>query len=264
MVDYKVKIMILTQDENVYLPTSIATICQRFADDIVCVVTCPPMSTHGGAITGFFKHLMLFGFKGSFLLGVRVLRAKFGAMMPVTKKNQFFSMKQVADYFDVPHYQVSNVDLPHFHDLIDEYAPDLLISMSCPQIIRKAIRNKLSMGCINVHGAPLPKYRGLMPAFWVLKNGENKTAVTVHDLAEKLDDGDILVQKDVDITTQDTWNSLVIKTKMAGAEALIDAILQIKDSNVVRRPNLQEESTYFGFPTHRDRASFLRSGRSFF
>lgn len=222
------------------------------------------MSTHGGSITGFLKHFMLFGLKGSFLLGVRVLKAKVGAMLPGNKRQQLYSMKQVANYFNIPDYQVANVNSIAFHDLIDEYAPDLLISMSCPQIIRKGIRNKLPMGCINVHGAPLPKYRGLMPAFWVLKNGENKTAVTVHDLAEKLDDGDILVQKDIDITSQDTWDSLVVKTKKAGAEALIDAITQIKHFKVERRPNLDEDATYFGFPTYKDRVAFLRVGRCFF
>jgi len=258
------RIIILTQDEKLYLPTAIATICERFADEIVCIVTCPPMSTHGGFIAGFFKHFMLFGLKGSFLLGVRVLKAKLGAMCTDTKRQQFFAIKQLAKYFDIPDYQVSNVNTVHFHDLIDQFAPDLLISMSCPQVIRKATRNKFAMGCINVHGAPLPKYRGLMPAFWVLRNGENKTAVTVHDLAEKLDDGDILVQKDIDITPQDTWDSLVTKTKKAGAEALIDAILQIKQFKVERRPNTEEEATYFSFPTYRDRVAFLRAGRSFF
>ena len=120
------------------------------------------------------------------------------------------------------------------------------------------------MGCINVHGAPLPKYRGLMPAFWMLRNSETKTAVSVHDLRAKLDDGDILVQREVDISPDDTWDTLVQRTKAIGATALIDAIRQIKDGSVQRKPNREEDATYYSFPTASDRKAFLATGRRFF
>ena len=144
------------------------------------------------------------------------------------------------------------------------HKPDLLISISCPQIIGKKIRDRIAMGCINVHGAPLPKYRGMMPSFWALKNGECKTASTVHDLEAKLDDGDILVQQEVDITIDDTWDSLVRKTKTQAAQALILAIKQIKEGTVQRKPNREEDSTYYAFPTAKDRKAFIRAGKLFF
>ena len=103
-----------------------------------------------------------------------------------------------------------------------------------------------------------------MPAFWALCNGETKTAVSVHDLAAKLDDGDILVQREVDISRDDTWDTLVRKTKAVGAYALIDAIHQIKDGSVERMPNLEEHATYYSFPTAKDRKAFLAAGRHFF
>ncbi len=120
------------------------------------------------------------------------------------------------------------------------------------------------MGCINVHGAPLPKYRGMMPSFWALQNGENKTAVTVHDLEAKLDDGDILVQQEVEIAPDETWDSLVRKTKAQGAQALILAIKQIKEGTVHRKANREEDATYYSFPTAKDRKAFLQAGRRFF
>lgn len=103
-----------------------------------------------------------------------------------------------------------------------------------------------------------------MPAFWVLRNGEAKTATTVHDLGAKLDDGDIILQRKVEITPEDTWDSLVRKTKAAGTQALIEAVEQIKDGSVKRKPNLEEEATYFSFPTAKDRKAFIQAGRRFF
>ncbi|MCF6176051.1 MAG: hypothetical protein L3J71_09825 [Victivallaceae bacterium] len=95
--------------------------------------------------------------------------------------------------------------------MLDDYQPDLFVSISCPQIIRKKLRERFVNGCINVHGAPLPKYRGLMPAFWMLKNNETEGAATVHVLDERLDDGDIILQQKVSISSEDTWDSMVKK-----------------------------------------------------
>ena len=102
-----------------------------------------------------------------------------------------------------------------------------------------------------------------MPSFWVMRNGETETAVTVHYLEAKLDDGDILIQRKVKIDPDDTWDSLVRKIKTAGAEALIEAIQNIKDGTVKRKPNLEGKATYFSFPTSADKRIFLALGRRF-
>lgn len=259
------RIIVLTQNENLYLPNSFAIVCKAIKDDVVCIVVSPAMSTHGGALKGFMKHFRLFGFKGTWIMGWRVITAKLKAkLLKPTTTGPFYSIKQVADAFKVPYYAIPRISDPSFLALIAKYQPQLLISISCPQIIGKKIRDQLPMGCINVHGAPLPKYRGLMPAFWVLRNSEAKTATTVHDLGAKLDDGDIILQREVEITPEDTWDSLVRKTKAAGAQALIDAVRQIKDGSVKRKPNLEEEATYFSFPTAKDRKAFIQAGRRFF
>jgi methionyl-tRNA formyltransferase len=159
---------------------------------------------------------------------------------------------------------VTRLKTSQFTAVLDKHQPDLLISISCPQIIGKSIRDRLPMGCINVHGAPLPRYRGLMPTFWVLRNNESKTATTVHDLTAKLDDGDILQQREIEILPEDTWDSLVRRTKEAGADLLIQTIKQIKAGTVLRRPNPEAESTYFSFPAAADKRAFFALGRRFF
>ena len=195
----------------------------------------------------------------------RVIAAKLRAKLcKPTEEGPFSSIRQVADGFGVPYHYVPKVGGEQFLDLLEEYKPDLLISISCPQVIGKKVRDRIPMGCINVHGAPLPKYRGLMPAFWVLRNGETKTATSVHDLMAKLDDGEILLQKEVTITPEDTWDSLVTKTKAEGARALVEAIRQIKEGAVQRKPNREEDATYYSFPSAEDRKAFVKAGRRFF
>lgn len=259
------KILILTQNENLYLPSSFAQVCQAFPDEIACIVIAPAMSTHGGPLKGFLKHFNLFGWMGTCIMGSRVITAKLKSLITRPKvQGPFYSIQSVAAAFKIPLLCVNKLTEPAFFQALDHYQPELLISISCPQIIGKKIRERFPKGCINVHGAPLPKYRGLMPAFWVLLKGEKATATTVHDLSGKLDDGDILVQREVRIEETDTWDSLVKRTKKEGASALIEAIQRIKEGKISRRPNLEAESTYFSFPTSSDRKAFLASGRRFF
>jgi methionyl-tRNA formyltransferase len=259
------KLLILTQNENLYLPQAFAKVCEAFRSEVACIVIAPAMSTHGGPVKGLLKHWTLFGTYGTLVLTRRVLwnkcRSRFESPSSLGPQH---SIENVARAFQVQCFHVKKVNHPDFYQLIDRFQPDLLISISCPQVIGRRARQRFSLGAINVHGAPLPKYRGLMPAFWALRNQEPQTAVTVHDLADKLDNGQILVQKPVEITSDETWDSLVKKTKLAGAEALIDAIEQIRAGTVQRRPNRDEDATYFSFPTKADRQAFRAAGRRFF
>lgn len=259
------RIIIVTQAENLYLPGSFARVCRAFPSSVVCIAAAPAMSTHGGPLRGLVRHLRLFGLRGSATLGWRVIQAKAKAMVTSPgKKGPFHSIGQVAHAWDIPYHSIRSLKSTEFGSLLDRYQPDLLVSISCPQIIGKGIRDRLPLGSINVHGGPLPRYRGLLPAFWALRNGESKTAVTVHDLAARLDDGDILQQREVKILPEDTWDTLVRRTKGVGADLLIQAIGQIRDGTAVRRPNSESESTYFSFPTADDKRAFLATGRRFF
>jgi methionyl-tRNA formyltransferase len=259
------RILIVTQDERLYLPRSFASVCAAFPGWVVAMVAAPPLSTHGGAVRGLWRHLRLFGIRGTGTLTTRIagawLRSK---VRQPGRDGPFHSIEHVARAWDIPYHRVAHLKGEEFSAILDRYVPELLVSISCPQIIGKAVRDRLPLGSINVHGAPLPRYRGLMPAFWVLRNGEATTAVTVHELAAHLDDGDILAQREVPIGPDETWDSLVRRTKEAGAELLIETIERIADGTVARRPNPQSEATYFSFPTSQDRRAFLAAGRRFF
>jgi methionyl-tRNA formyltransferase len=259
------KLFVVTQDENVYLPRSIAAVCRAFSGDVTAIVSAPAMSTHGGKMPGFMRHFRLFGVRGSATLGLRVVAAKLRALRGRPGPDgPFNSMRHVAQAFGVPYVHVDRLKSPEFVAAVDRHGGDLLISASCPQIIGKQIRDKFTAGAINLHSSPLPRYRGLMPAFWVLRNNEKETAITVHELAAKLDDGDILAQQPIPIAPDETWDSMVRKTKEAGAELLIDTIRRIANGTVERHPNSEAEATYFSFPTAADKRAFLEAGHRFF
>jgi methionyl-tRNA formyltransferase len=137
------------------------------------------------------------------------------------------------------------------------------VSILGNQIFKKPLLELAPMGCINLHTALLPKYRGLMPTFWVLKNNESHTGVSVFFVDEGIDSGPIIVQKKIKIANS-TQKELIIKTKRIGMELIAQSINLIKNNDVNLIPNPKSEMTYFSFPKREDVEHFLKSGKNFF
>ena len=146
---------------------------------------------------------------------------------------------------------------------IANHKPDLLISIQGNQIFKKDLINLAPKGCINLHTALLPKYRGLMPSFWVLKNKEKKTGVSVFFVNEGIDSGPILVQREIYIDDM-TQSELISKSKQIGMECIIDALNKILVGDISTIANNDDEMTYYGFPERKDVIEFRKAGAKFF
>ena len=102
-----------------------------------------------------------------------------------------------------------------------------------------------------------------MPTFWVLKNGEQYTGVSVFFVDEGIDSGPIIVQKKIKINNV-SQSELINITKKLGMDAIIEAINLIYDDNVDLITNNNSEMSYFTFPTRKDVIEFKRNGKKFF
>jgi len=146
---------------------------------------------------------------------------------------------------------------------ISDHDPDLLISIQGNEIFKDPIISLAPNGCLNLHTALLPKYRGLMPSFWVLKNREEKTGVSVFFVDEGIDSGPILVQREVFINDM-TQAQLITITKQVGMECIIEALNRILIGDISTLPNEDNDMTYFGFPEREDVLEFQKAGAKFF
>jgi len=117
------------------------------------------------------------------------------------------------------------------------------------------------MGCINIHNAPLPKYRGMLPNFWQMYHDERAIGITIHEINPKIDEGRIILQKHVAIRPNETLDSLIKRTKRIGAHFMIEAINMIKAGSVTYLENDPEKGSYFSFPTREDVKEFKRRGK---
>ena len=100
------------------------------------------------------------------------------------------SVRDAAKKNRIPFRVITNSNDPAYVQHIRELQPDLIISYSAPQVIRDELLGVPKYGVINVHGALLPDYRGLLPSFWYLYKDEKLGGATVHYMSAKIDDGD--------------------------------------------------------------------------
>ena len=115
-------------------------------------------------------------------------------------RRRFYSIAQLANAYGIPYEHVDNPNKPEFTDALQQRSPDLLISVACPYILKEKLLGIPPRGCINIHHAPLPRYKGMMPTFWQLYHGEQQLGVTIHYMAAKVDEGDALLQESLPVT----------------------------------------------------------------
>jgi methionyl-tRNA formyltransferase len=164
----------------------------------------------------------------------------------------------------VPCEVVPRVNAPAFVERLRGTGVDLLVSIACPQRFGAALLAVPRLGAINLHGALLPRYQGLLPSFWVLAKGEAETGVTVHWMDEAIDHGDILLQERFPIGPGDTVHSLVTRSKVGvGRRLLVDAIDRIERGTASRTPMDNALASYFSYPDDAAVREFRARGRRF-
>ena len=150
---------------------------------------------------------------------------------------------------NIPVRDVADVNASDFVVDLRRLGVDLIVSLNTPQRLKPPILTLPTHGCVNVHFGMLPRYRGLLPVFHALMNGEPSFGVTVHVMDEKLDNGDILAQRAVPIRSSDTLDSLYPRGFAVGSELLAETIDACERGALVRRPNSEAEKTYHSYPS---------------
>jgi len=127
---------------------------------------------------------------------------------------------------------------------IERLRPDLIVTAAYGQILPKKVLDIPRLGCINVHGSLLPKYRGGAPIQHAIMNGESVTGVTIMYMAEGMDTGDMISKVEVPILPEDDTGTLFGKLSAAGAELLRQTVPQLAEGRVQAVPQNHEEATY--------------------
>ncbi|MFA6293150.1 MAG: bifunctional UDP-4-amino-4-deoxy-L-arabinose formyltransferase/UDP-glucuronic acid oxidase ArnA [Victivallales bacterium] len=163
------------------------------------------------------------------------------------KENIWFrSAAETASKYKIPVYAPADVNSDVWVKKIESLKPDIIFSFYYRDMIKPAILGIPPQGCLNLHGSRLPAYRGRCPINWVLVNGEKETGVTLHYMTPRPDDGDIVAQEKITISSKDTALSLHRKADAAAAKMLEKFIPKLKTGKTRRIQQDNSKASYFG------------------
>jgi methionyl-tRNA formyltransferase len=149
-------------------------------------------------------------------------------------------VKVLAESRGIPVYQPNDASGKDSVTYLKRLNADLFVVVAFGQILKKEVLELPKIYSVNVHGSLLPKYRGAAPTNWAIINGESSTGVTVIKLNEKMDEGDMILKKEIAIDKEDTNVTLSEKLSDLGADALIEAMELISSGSA--RPEKQNAS----------------------
>ncbi len=159
-------------------------------------------------------------------------------------KPAFTPVKQAAVENNIPVYTPKRIKEAEFTAELKTIACDVIVVVAFGQILPKEILDYPQYGCINVHASLLPRWRGAAPMQWAILAGDKKTGITTMQMDEGLDTGNMLLQQEVEITPEETGESLHDKMAAMGSGILLETLERISAGTL--HPTVQEEkkSTY--------------------
>jgi methionyl-tRNA formyltransferase len=245
-----VNVVYLTTDDPLYLPAFFDRVLSA-RDDAAAVFAVPPLYKNQSTSAAARRYFRTFGAAATVGLATRTASAK------VRRQ----SIAAACERHGVRYEEIADVNDPAFLDQLRRLGTDLIVSVSCPQIFHKPLIELAPQGCLNIHGAILPEYRGVMPSFWMLANGEKVAGVSIFFVNEDIDGGDLCGQRIFEIGEHETLDEFLRRSKAVAADLLLDVLRDIDDGSVSRRPLELGKGSYFSWPGREDVRRFRAAGR---
>lgn len=144
-------------------------------------------------------------------------------------------VKEYALEKNIPVYQPIKVrNNSEFIEEVKKMNPDVICVVAYGKILPEELLKIPKLGCINVHGSLLPKYRGAAPIQWAVINGDKKTGITTMYMDVGMDTGDMILKKEVDIGDNETTGELWDRLAKIGGELLVETLNKIEDGTAPR------------------------------
>jgi methionyl-tRNA formyltransferase len=174
--------------------------------------------------------------------------------------------ERVALTTDVPveHYRFADFHDPDCLEAITAFSPDLGV-VAGTYILREQVFSIPRLGCINLHSGKVPKYRGSMPAFWELFNGETEVGITIHRVISRLDAGEVLRQETFPLDPVppgdvfkylDRYQREVLRPN--GVRMLVETVRSIGDGTIMGWQQDDGAARTYRLPTNREKLELRR------
>ena len=150
--------------------------------------------------------------------------------------------KVVAEKYNIPVYQPEKIRKEY--DFVKELNPDLILTLAYGQIVPQGLLDIPKLGCINLHGSLLPKYRGAAPIQYALINSEKKTGMTLMKMVKEMDAGEMYATEEVEIADEDNATSLFEKMGDVALKLILRVLPDYLDGKLPGVPQDESQVTF--------------------
>lgn len=151
--------------------------------------------------------------------------------------------KKLAEEHGIPVFQPTKMKDGTALEMMKSLSPDLVVVAAYGRILPKDLLEVPPLGCVNVHGSLLPKYRGAAPIQWSVINGDAVTGVTTMYMAEGMDTGDMILKLETEIGADETAGELFDRLAVLGADSIEKTLELFDNGSVPRTPQNDAEAT---------------------
>tara|TARA_Y100001936_G_scaffold252558_1_gene312720 strand:- start:4263 stop:5198 length:936 start_codon:yes stop_codon:yes gene_type:complete len=154
------------------------------------------------------------------------------------------AVKVIAQKHKITLLQPHSLKQSEIYKQLNNIGADIMVVAAYGLILPKAVLNIPRFGCINIHASLLPHWRGAAPIQRAILAGEKETGITIMQMDQGLDTGDILFQKNIPIFNKDNTNTLFNKLATLGAECLITTLDLLKNKKIIATPQTETGMSY--------------------
>lgn len=155
----------------------------------------------------------------------------------------FSPVKEAALAAGIPVHQPEKIRQPEAQELLQRIAPDAIVIIAYGQIIPARLLPIPRLGWINLHASLLPKYRGAAPINWAIVNGETKTGITTMRIDAGMDTGDVLLQREMEISATETTPELAARMAESGAQLMVETLRGLEAETITPQPQNHDEAS---------------------
>lgn len=170
------------------------------------------------------------------------------------------SIEKLGVAASIPLFETSSVNDPAYLERLRGLKLDAVVSVAAPEIFKAGILSIPRLGCVNIHNGKLPKYRGMMPNFWQLLEGERSSSMTIHEMVERLDAGRVIAEREFPLHQKDSLDRVIVGTKREGARFMIETLRALAAGSTNPTPLDMSIARYYKFPKPEDVAKFRALG----
>ncbi|MBQ7766224.1 MAG: methionyl-tRNA formyltransferase [Lachnospiraceae bacterium] len=160
------------------------------------------------------------------------------------KEMQMTPVKKCALEHNIPVFQPVKIKEAEAVAYLRTFEADIFVVAAFGQILSSEILHMPKFGCVNIHASLLPMYRGAAPIQAVIINKEKETGVTIMQMDEGLDTGDMLMKEIIPIEKDETGESLHDKLSELGAKMIVEALIAIENGTITATPQGDGETCY--------------------